>query len=158
MKGLVNIMEKTCTFDTVLEWLLVLLISGSIMLVGNFVGFGNSILTAIPGMLILIAISVIGLFLAKIIPIKIPAICYISIIGILIAVPSSPVSSYVVDACSKINLLAICTPVLAYTGVSIGKSWSEFKKIGWRGVIVTLMVMFGTFFTSALFAQLLLNF
>ncbi|MEA5083349.1 MAG: hypothetical protein VB018_04250 [Lachnospiraceae bacterium] len=151
-------MEKTCTFDTVLEWLLVLLISGSIMLVGNFVGFGNSILTAIPGMLILIAISVIGLFLAKIIPIKIPAICYISIIGILIAVPSSPVSSYVVDACSKINLLAICTPVLAYTGVSIGKSWSEFKKIGWRGVIVTLMVMFGTFFTSALFAQLLLNF
>lgn len=150
-------MEKRCTFDTVLEWALVLLISGSIMLVGNFVGYGNAILTAIPGMLILIAISVIGLVLAKIIPINMPAICYISIIGILIAVPASPVSSYVVDACGKVSLMAICTPVLAYTGVSIGKSWSEFKKIGWRGVIVTLMVMFGTFFTSALFAQLLLN-
>lgn len=151
-------MEKRCTLDTILEWILILLISGSIMLVGNFVGYGNPILAAIPGMLILIAISVIGLILAKVIPFKVPAICYISIIGILIAIPASPVSGYVVDACSKISLLAICTPVLAYTGVSIGKSWPEFKKIGWRGVIVTLMVMFGTFFTSALFAEILLNF
>ena len=150
-------MEKRLTLDTVLDWLLVLSISGFIMLVGNYVGFGVSILETIPGMLILVAISVIGLALAKLIPIAIPAICYISIIGILIAIPASPISSFVVAATNKINLLAICTPILAYTGVSIGKSWADFKKIGWRGVVVTLLVIFGTFFMSALFAEVFMR-
>ncbi len=151
-------MEKRLTLDNVLEWLLVLLISGAITLVGNFIGYGSGIIESIPGMLILVGISVAGLALAKLIPINMPAICYISIIGILLAVPMSPTSKFVVEATSKVQLMAICTPVLAYTGVSIGKSWAEFKKIGWRGVIVTLLVMFGTFFTSALCAQALMKF
>lgn len=146
-------MEKRLTLDTVLDWTLVLLISGALMLVGNYVGFGVNILESIPGMLILVAISVMGLILSKLIPVNIPAICYISIIGILIAIPASPISGYVVEATNKINLLAICTPILAYTGVSIGKSWADFKKIGWRGIVVTLLVIFGTFFMSALFAE-----
>lgn len=151
-------MEKRLTFDNVLEWTLVLVISGFIMLVGNSIGFKTGIVESIPGMLILIAISVAGLSLAKLVPLQIPAICYISVIGILLAVPMSPFSSYVVEATRNIQLLAICTPVLAYTGVSIGKSWAEFKRIGWRGVIVTLLVMFGTFFISALCAQGLMRF
>lgn len=150
-------MEKRLTLNTVLDWTLVLCISGFIMLVGNFVGFGVGILESIPGMLILVAISVAGLALAKLIPINMPAICYISIIGILIAIPASPISAYVVEATNKINLLAICTPVLAYTGVSIGKSWADFKKIGWRGIVVTLLVIFGTFFMSALFAEIFMR-
>ena len=47
--------------------------------------------------------------------------------------------------------------LVASTGVSIGKSWADFKKIGWRGVVVTLLVIFGTFFMSALFAELLMR-
>ena len=151
-------MGKRLTLDQVMEWALVLLISGTIMLIGNSIGFKTGIVESIPGMLILIAISVAGLSLAKLIPINMPAICYISIIGILLAIPASPFSSYVVEATRNIQLLAICTPVLAYTGVSIGKSWAEFKRIGWRGVIVTLLVMFGTFFISALCAQMLMKF
>ena len=150
-------MEKRLTLDTVLDWTLVLLISGALMIVGNYVGFGVNILEAVPGMLILVAISVVGLALAKLIPIKAPAICYISIIGILIAIPASPISDAVVAATNKINLLAICTPILAYTGVSIGKSWADFKKIGWRGIVVTLLVIFGTFFMSALFAEIFMR-
>ena len=151
-------MTKRLTLDNVLEWCLVLLLSGFITLVGNYFGYGHGILESIPGMLILIAISVLGLALAKIIPINIPAICYISIIGMLIAIPASPISNFVVEYTGKVELMAITTPVLAYTGVSIGKSWAEFKKIGWRGVVITLLVMLGTFFSSAILAQLLMGF
>lgn len=151
-------MEKKLTLDMVLEWSLVLLISGCIILVGNFMGYGEGIIESVPGILILVALSVAGLVLAKLIPVNLPAICYITLIGILLALPMSPTSKFIVAATSKIQMLAICTPVLAYSGISIGKSWAEFKKIGWRGIIVTLLVMFGTFFTSALFAQLLLKF
>lgn len=150
-------MTKRLSLDTILEWFLVLLITGVIILVGNFVGYGTNILDALPGMMILVVLSVIGLALAKCIPAKIPAICYISVIGILIAIPASPISNFVVTAVDKIQLLTIVTPILAYTGISIGKSWADFKKIGWRGVVITLLVMFGTFFMSALCAQLLLG-
>lgn len=150
-------MEKTITLEQILEWTLVLLITGTIILVGNLIGYQHHIIDSIPGMLILVGISIIGMILAKVIPINMPAMCYISIIGILLALPMSPTSSFVVEATSKVELMAICTPVLAYTGISIGKSWAEFKKIGWRGVVVTLLVMFGTFFTSALFAEILIQ-
>lgn len=148
---------KTLTFDNILEWILVLLITGSISIVGNYVGYQNNMLASIPGMLILIAVSVAGLALAKLIPINMPAICYISIIGILIAIPASPISASVLEYTNKIQLLSISTPVLAYTGVSIGRSWADFKKIGWRGIVVTLLVMFGTFFISAVCAELLMR-
>lgn len=95
--------KKRLTLDTVLDWVLVLSISGLIMLVGNYVGFGVDILESIPGMAILVAISAAGLVLAKLIPFNIPAICYISIIGILIAIPASPISGFVVEATKKIN-------------------------------------------------------
>lgn len=150
-------MEKRLTLEQVLEWTLVLLISGTIMLIGNAIGYHTGVLESVPGMLILIAISVVGMSLSKLIPFNIPAILYISVIGIAIAVPASPISSYVVEATRNIQLLAICTTVLVYTGVSIGKSWAEFKKIGWRGIIVTLLVLFGTFFISAVCAQIFMK-
>lgn len=148
---------KTLTLDQILEWLLVLLITGAVIIVGNFVGYKHNMIESIPGMLILVAISMIGMIMAKVIPGNVPAMCYISLIGILLAIPYSPTSTFVVEATSKVELLAICTPVLGYTGISIGKSWADFKKIGWRGVVVTLCVLFGTFITSALIAEVLLR-
>lgn len=148
---------KTLTLDQILEWLLVLLITGAVIVIGNFVGYKHNMIESIPGMLILVAISMIGMIMSKVIPGNVPAMCYISLIGILLAIPYSPTSTFVVEATSKVELLAICTPVLGYTGISIGKSWADFKKIGWRGVVVTLCVLFGTFITSALIAEVLLR-
>ena len=60
--------KKRLTLDTVLDWVLVLSISGLIMLVGNYVGFGVDILESIPGMAILVAISVVLTVFAGLIP------------------------------------------------------------------------------------------
>lgn len=53
--------KKRLTLDTVLDWVLVLSISGLIMLVGNYVGFGVNILESTPAWAILVAISAAGL-------------------------------------------------------------------------------------------------
>ena len=45
------------------------------------------------------------------------------------------------------------TPILAFAGVLLGKDWKAFLSIGWKGVLVSLLVIFGTFFTSGLIAQ-----
>ena len=151
-------MKKRLTLDEFLEYTLIMLIIAAIALVGNWVSskFTASFVDSIPGILILLGIALVGTTLAKVIPLKIPAILWITVIGILLAVEGSPTAAYVTEAVGKIGLLPLATPVLAYAGVNIGKDWAEFKKISWRGILVTLCVMIGTFVGSAVIANIIL--
>ena len=144
--------------SSVLDWLLMLLIFGVLTLIINTFSYKNSIVESIPGMLVLIGITFVGMLLAKLIPLKIPAIIYISVIALVISLPVfGPVSEFVYNSTNKISTLGLCTVILAYSGVAIGKSWAEFKKMGWRGIVVTLCVILGTFLGSALVSQLVLK-
>ncbi|MCI1959428.1 MAG: hypothetical protein LKJ25_07385 [Clostridia bacterium] len=161
--------KEKLTSDTFLEFTLVLLITAFICLIGNLiyawaaargagpVDWGANFVQSVPGLLILCGISWVGLVMGAAIPGPVPSIIWITVIGIVLSVPGMPTSKYVIDSTSKIALLATCTPVLAYAGVSMGKDWAEFKKIGWRGVLVSGLVMFGTFFGSAVVAEIILK-
>ncbi|AOT69873.1 hypothetical protein [Geosporobacter ferrireducens] len=139
------------------EWILLLFIVGICALLGNFIGYKQAIAASIPGMLILIGISLAGMILAKVIPLNIPSIAYIGIIGMLITAPGFPLSGVIVDYTQKVQFMALATPVLAYAGIAIGKSWADFTKLGWRSIVVSLFVMFGTFIGSAVIAQFILK-
>ena len=107
-------------------------------------------------MLILFAIAFAGTILGSVFP-KIPTAIWITIIGVLVAMPYNTITApFVVAEVNKIGILPTCTPILAYAGVSIGKDWTEFKRIGWRGIVVALFVMVGTYVGSALIAQAIL--
>lgn len=157
-------MEKKLTMDKVVEFVLILAISAVISLIGNTINTitdGNpdtfvSILDGLPGMLILFAIAIVSTLLNAVFP-KIPTIIYITFIGIILGMPYSPTGAYVAEQVNKIGLLPSVTPVLAYAGVSMGKDWLEFKKIGWRGIVVAIFVMIGTYVGSALIAQIILS-
>ena len=136
-----------------------MLITAAIVIIGNWVSskFTVTLLESIPGILILLGIAIAGTTLGKIMPGNIPGVIYITLIGILLAVEGSPTAAYVNAAVGKIGLLPLATPVLAYAGVNIGKDWAEFKKIGWRGILVALCVMVGTFVGSAVIAHVILS-
>ncbi|HCX78701.1 MAG TPA: hypothetical protein DG577_04755 [Firmicutes bacterium] len=153
-----TIKKEHLKMTSVLDWLLMLLIFGVLTLIINTFSYKNPIIESIPGMLVLIAITFVGMLLAKLIPLKVPAIIYISLIALVISLPvCGAVSEFVYTSTSKISTLALCTVILAYSGVAIGKSWAEFKKMGWRGIVVTLCVILGTFLGSALIAQFVLK-
>ncbi|SDJ90930.1 hypothetical protein [Natronincola ferrireducens] len=139
------------------EWIILLLIIGIMALLGNYIGYGEAIAASIPGMIILILISLAGMILAKIIPINIPSIAYIGIIGMVLTIPGVPFSETVVAYTQKVQFLALATPVLAYAGIAIGKSWNDFTKLGWKSIVVSLFVLFGTFLGSAVIAQIILK-
>jgi len=139
------------------EWIMVLLIVGAITLVGNWVGYNVMPVEAIPGILVLIVISLVGLILGKIIPVQIPAVAYISLIAIVVSIPGFPGSEYVVKWTTNVNMLAICTPILAYAGIAIGRSWADFRKLGWRSIIVGMCVLLGTYLGSAVIAEFVLR-
>ncbi|VDG99123.1 Uncharacterised protein [Lysinibacillus sphaericus] len=140
------------------EWVLLLVIVGVSGLIGNWIGYDIFPLSALPGMAILIGICLAGFILKEIIPLNFPSIAYISIIGVVVSMPWFPGSDKVVEWTTQVQLLALTTPILAYAGIAIGRSWSDFVKLGWRTLIVASLVMIGTFLGSAVIAELILRF
>lgn len=113
---------------------------------------------SLAGMIILTLITLVGYFLSYVVPAKkISAVLWISIISIFIASPISPVSDFVVKSVDNISINAIITPILAYAGIIIGKDWGAFKKVGARGIIVSIFVIIGTFLISSLLGDFFMS-
>ncbi|WP_432354457.1 hypothetical protein [Sporosarcina sp. A2] len=140
------------------EWILLLGIFGITALIGNWVGYDILPLAALPGMIVLVAICLIGFILQKLIPVNFPSIAYISIIGVIVSMPWFPGSEKVVEWTTQVQLLALATPILAYAGIAIGRSWTDFVKLGWKTIVVGTLVMLGTFLGSAVIAEIILRF
>lgn len=138
----------------VFDWLIVLIISGGFMLIGNVIGYGETYMSSLPGMSWLVLFTFLGFVVQKVIPFELPAVAYISLIAILFSLPISPFSGMVVPQVERISLLATTTPILAYAGVSVGKDWPLFKEIGYRGVIVSLLVIINTVLMCVLFSEI----
>ncbi|MBQ6098920.1 MAG: DUF3100 domain-containing protein [Methanobrevibacter sp.] len=150
------ISKEELTFGKLERWGALLLIFSLIVTVGNVVGYHSSILDSFIGMVIISIITIVGMSLERIVPYNIQSIIYISLIGIIIAIPGVPTSNFVIHYVSQINLATICTAFLAYVGIAIGNDWGEFKKIGWKGVIIAMIVITGTYLGSAVIAHLTL--
>lgn len=135
----------------------VFVISGVLGIIGNFVGFKVNPLAAIPGMLILLALVIIGYLLAQLLPVKLPSIAYVSALAIIASIPGVPGAELVIKYVGDIQFLALCTPILAYAGISIGKDLESFKEQGIKIVLAALLTFVGTFIGSAVIAQIVLK-
>lgn len=141
----------------VVEWFLILMIFGFVALIGNSIGYDVLPQTAIPGLLVLVLVTLVGMMLAHFLPGNFPSVGYIALVGIIISLPSFPGGEQVVIWVSHVNMLAIATPILAYAGISIGRSWGDFTKLGWRALVVATCVFLGTFLGSAIIAEIVLR-
>lgn len=127
-------------------------------IIANIVGFNVGIIESLPGLFILAVLSLIGYILSYIIPIKkITSILWISLLAILIASPISPVSEQVIYFVGRISLMSIVTPILGYAGVVVGKDWNAFKELGVKAIIVSFLVIAGTFLVSSLLGDLFMK-
>lgn len=134
-----------------------LIIVGAITLVGNLIRPKINPLDALPGMLLLILIVLIGLALTTVVPFKLPSIAFISLVGIVLTYPGVPFSDFVTTAIKRVDFLALTTPVLAYAGIAVGKDIGAFAKLGWRIVVVSILVFIGTYLGSAVVAHVILS-
>lgn len=146
-------MSKILSKEVVMEWILILIIFSFMSAIGNYIGYHYSFQESLYGMFILCAITLLGLIIEHHISYNIPAIIYISIIGLIVALPWSPISSTIIYYTSKVNIVSLTTILLAYAGIAMGKDLGEFKKVGLKGIIVTFFVILGTYMGSALIAQ-----
>lgn len=135
-----------------------LLLFGVITVVGNTIGYKISAGEAFIGYGIMMVITLLGAGIAKVMPFKLPMVFWISIVALLSTSPVSPIAATVTMYTAKIDFLALCTPILAYAGLSVGKDMAAFKQLSWRIVVVALAVYTGTFLFATTIAEIVLRF
>ncbi len=140
-----------------IEWAVMFVVAGLGIGLANFVGFNVNFMDSLPGILILLAISLVAVVISKLVPLKLPIIAYCSILGLLVACPISPMREGVIEAVNKINFTAPLTMVGAFAGISISDQIKSFLKQGWKMILIGILVMTGTFLGSALIAQIILS-
>lgn len=136
-----------------------LLMVSVIIILTNVIGYKMPVKDSIIGVLLLSAISLIGLTISKFMSrfVKLPSMMYVSLLGLLLACPVSPVKDIVVGTITPVAFLAPATALGAFAGISLGKDLKDFAKMGWKLVLITLFVITGTFIFSALVADIVLK-
>nr|WP_295712732.1 hypothetical protein [uncultured Halomonas sp.] len=118
---------------------------------------GSPLLDALPGMLILYVMVIIGLVIGRVCPFYLPSVAWVSLISIIATLPLFPGNEWIIARLAEVDFLAVVTPVLAYAGLALtGREFAMFKQTGWKLVIVALLVFTGTFIGSAVVAHVML--
>ena len=145
--------------ENMLNQLKVLILCGLAVLATQAVNLKGEldILPATLGMLIIIAVSIAALKIKEALPLQIPAFAWASLLSLLLTTPWSPVQGLILDLTKQISAGQIGTVILAIAGVSIGCKLDDIKKLSWKIVIVSFVVMASTYFGSAAISNIILS-
>ena len=142
----------------VLEQLKLLILAGILVLVANQIGYGVNAISAIPGMIVFIIICQVALIIRAATPkIHFPAFAWATMISLILSMPFMPTASWFLATTGSTQFLATTAPILAFAGISVGNKLHELGKMSWKIVIVAICVFIGTFFGSAIIAQIVLK-
>lgn len=126
---------------------------GVLVLLCNRIGYGTSMLEALPGVVIIIAAVLLGDLIYMATKRKLPAVCWISFIAMAMTFPATPYAAEVAALTGKVNFLAMITPMLTFAGLSLAKDIPAFRRLGWRIVVVSLLANAGVFLAATVIAQ-----
>ena len=151
---------------TLSKYLGVLCITAVISIAGLYVssirmGSDSTMADVLVGMLWLFGITVIGLILDLLLQkvhINLPTILYIAFLASFASIPGlSPVAEPFNEAMTHLDLLPLCTPILAYAGISSAKELDSFKEQGLKIVVITICALLGTYVGSAVISNIVLK-
>ena len=136
-----------------------LLMVSVVIILTNVIGYKMPVGDSIICVLLLSAISLVGITISNFMSrfVKLPSMMYVSLLGLLLACPVSPVKDIIVETTTPVAFLAPATALGAFAGISLGKDLKDFAKMGWKLVLITLFVITGTFIFSALVADVVLK-
>lgn len=133
----------------ILSWMVV----GLMVLIGNRIGFDVPMLEALPGVILIIVAVLIGDLVYVGTKRKLPAVCWISLVAMIMTFPAMPYSAEIAEITGKVSFLALITPMLTFAGLSLAKDIPAFRRLGWRIVVVSLLANAGVFLAATVIAQ-----
>lgn len=110
------------------------------------------------GLLMVTAVCLAALLIGEVKALKkIPPFAWASLISLVLTTPWCPLSELVLKYTGNVSTGQIGTVILVVAGVSIGTRLADVKRLSWKIVLVSIFVFCGTFFGSALIAEVILK-
>ncbi len=109
------------------------------------------------GWAILVALTVVSIYGAKLTKGVIPGIAIVITAGAYFSSPWFPGSETVIAAVGSLNQMAIITMLLAVAGLSLGKDLPMLKGIGWKIIPVGIVAIVASFLMAAVIAEFALG-
>lgn len=146
-------LDEHGSFGTGEKWLAWLCV-GVLSIASNWILYGTSPLESYPCVLIMLAVLVVTEGVSKVIGGKLPAVCLVSIVAMLLTSPWCPLAPTIDALSNKLDFLAVTPPMLALAGLSLAKDIPAFRRLGWRIVLVSLVANAGSFLGASIIAQI----
>jgi uncharacterized membrane protein YadS len=109
-------------------------------------------------MLIVLLICIVAILIKDFTPrLKFPAFAWASLLALLLTMPFVPTSKFILEYTNSVNFLGTTTPILAFAGIAVGTQVDRLKQLSWKLVVVAFAVFLGTFFGSAVVAEIVLK-
>jgi len=141
-----------------LNQLKLLVVIGIIILIAQRIGWDRGIIDAIPGMILVVAISFFALIVKGILPnVPMPAFAWASLAALILSMPFMPTADWFLRYTDEVEFLGTTAPILAFAGISVGDKLTTLKKLSWKVVIVAIAVFIGTFYGSAIISHVILT-
>jgi hypothetical protein len=110
------------------------------------------------GLLALYALCVVGVLLTRFVPLRLPSVAWISLVGIVATLPMLPWGPWFLSLVEGLDFLAMAIPALAYAGLAVSKlEMGIMRRSGWKLFIVAVLVFIGTYLGSVVIAELMLG-
>ena len=139
------------------ELLIIWIAVGASALIGNAFNYKTAPdPEVLAGLAIIVGAVIAGYGLYRLTGAKLPAVLWVSLVGMALTYPGTPYSADVAALSGKINFLAMVTAVLAFAGFPSRRICPPFRRLGWRIVVTSLMATTGTFIGATIIAQILM--
>ena len=150
--------KEKALLETILEQIkIVIVVIYGIVIVIHMVSMGSPL----PGLLkstvvsfIMVAIAIVLKNVVK--KPDLPGFAWATLVAFFLTLPVSPLSDTIVELMSSYSFGLVGIPLLSFAGIAVGEQLDVFRKLSWKIVIISFVVMASTYFGSAAISNIIL--
>ena len=143
--------QEKSTLSDILEQIKIVLVIYGIVIIIHMVSIGSKLPDLAKSTVVSFVMVVIAITLKNVV--KKPNLP----VSFVLTLPISPISDFIVNAMSAYSFGLVGLPLLAFAGIAVGDQLEVFKKLSWKIVIVSFVVMASTYFGSAAISNIILS-
>ncbi len=157
MTNAVQTEKETTTFENILEQVKIVIVIYGIIAVVHMVSVGSKLTDLGKATLVSFVMVVVSIILKNVVkrP-NLPGFAWATLVSFVLTVPVSPVGDFIVTTLGAYSFGLVGIPLLAFAGIAVGEQLDVFRKLSWKIVIISFIVMASTYFGSALISNIVL--
>ena len=149
--------EKVSTLENIIEQIKIVIVVYGIIAVIHLVSVRSNLMELGKATLVSFVLVVLSILLKNFVkkP-NLPGFAWSTLVAFALTLPISPVADFIVNTLQAYSFGLVGIPLLAFAGIAVGEQLEVFKKLSWKIVLISFVVMASTYFGSAHISNIVL--